>query len=173
MKISQLQESTVPVLVERGPIRITLDVLVERISAQDDGYEPLLQASRTVEFEIDVLQQKRDLFSNPVWIAQQMTAENENPDAKAMAKFQRDMEKQIVELSQEFTAKQRERLLHQAKRLAYLVKSSDLTDDDGAPLPLTAENFLKYFSPQLIQQSLRKVEEAIFGPLVIAEPIES
>ena len=88
------------------------------------------------------------------------------------------IETEIDKLDKDIEANEDARLLNYAKRLAYLVASTDLEPDDSGRALISGVNkspedwqhnaqlYFECFTPQLLRGCLEEVEGAVYGPLV-------
>lgn len=106
---------------------------------------------------------------------------SEVPKDELQAAFEtlaKGIETEIDKLDADFDANEAARLLNYAKRLAYLVASTDLEPDETGRALVNGVNkspqdfehnarlYFECFTPQLLRGCLEEVEGAVYGPLV-------
>lgn len=103
------------------------------------------------------------------------------PNDEVQAAFEflaRGIETEVDKLDADFDANETARQLNYAKRLAYLVASTDLEPDETGRALVNGVNkspedwmhnarlYFECFTPQLLRGCLEEVEGAVYGPLV-------
>lgn len=166
MKLSDLSQITTPVVIERGPFKLTLDCYLEKISTENDEYAALQRAEDTArQADTSALIAQQGVV-DAGYVYSQLFPEGNPLPPKQMEAKRKEIETSVTRMAEERKATEAVVIRNQAERIAYLVKSWDLTEDDGeTPVPVSVDVMLKSFSLPLLQLILKTIEDTVFGPL--------
>lgn len=178
--LDQLKDCTSAVVIERGTASITLQCYLERISAENDTYAPLLQRTRELEADGQKIALDIARYLDSEWLANELNApvtvlDAANPENKVerepteteLEARSKKIEKAIKKLGDEYKKNLRAVLEGKAERIAHLTESWDITitkDGEEVSWPCDKVNILT-LSETLIEQMLSGVENALTGPL--------